>query len=335
MIQGPVSVPLSVAPMIDWTDRHCRYFHRLLAPDALLYTEMITAAALRHGDVSHLLAFHEKEHPVALQLGGADPEEMAAGAELGAGFGYDEININVGCPSDRVQSGRFGACLMAEPETVVACFVAMQERVAVPVTVKTRLGIDDHDSLAFLLRLIDPLVEAGLRKLVLHARIARLSGLSPKQNRTVPPLNYERVYAVKERFPDLVVVLNGGVRSVADVEEHCRHVDGVMVGREAYNNPCRLAEMAASLPGGAAPPSRAEVLAGYRDYVTAELARGTRLQHMTRHIIGLCNGLPGGRLYRQRLSEGATRQGADWRVVEHAAAAVAAIAADRGVAAAS
>ena len=314
---------LSVAPMIDWTDRHCRYFHRLLAPGALLYTEMITAAALRHGDADRLLAFDAAEHPVALQLGGADPAEMAAGAVLGAEAGYDEININVGCPSDRVQSGRFGACLMAEPETVVACFSRMQAAVTVPVTVKTRLGIDDQDSMAFLLALVEPLVAAGLKKLVLHARIARLSGLSPKQNRTVPPLNYPRVFELKQRFPDLVVILNGGVQTVADAVSHCERVDGVMVGREAYNNPFRLAELAVGLGISPALPSRDVVLARYRAYAERELAAGVRLHHMTRHLVGLYNGLAGARRWRQVLSAHGNRPGANWAVVERALAAMA------------
>lgn len=308
--------------MIDWTDRHCRYFHRLLAPRALLYTEMITAAALMHGDAERLLAFDDTEHPVALQLGGADPSAMARGAVMGAEAGYDEININVGCPSDRVQSGRFGACLMAEPATVVACFERMQAAVDVPVTVKTRLGIDQHDSFEFLLALLEPLVAAGLSKLILHARIAVLSGLSPKQNRTVPPLNYDRVYAVKARFPSLTVVLNGGVQSVADVQHHCQYVDGVMLGREAYNNPYRLAEITTVLEPDAIRPSRADVLARYRPYVESQLVCGVRLHHMTRHIIGLYNGLPNGRRWRQTLSEAGPKDGATWQVVRDALSAV-------------
>ncbi|MEM8984026.1 MAG: tRNA dihydrouridine(20/20a) synthase DusA [Pseudomonadota bacterium] len=319
---SPTPYPLSVAPMIDWTDRHCRYFHRLLAPQALLYTEMITAAALQHGDTERLLAFDSAEHPVALQLGGADPAAMAYAARLGAEAGYDEININVGCPSDRVQSGRFGACLMAEPATVVACFERMQTAVAVPVTVKTRLGIDAHDSFDFLLALIEPLLAAGLQKLILHARIAILSGLSPKQNRTIPPLNYQRVYALKERFPDLTVILNGGVQTHADLVHHCQYVDGVMLGREAYNNPYRLAELTTAIEPNIALPSRSAVLARYRQYVAAQLHRGVRLHHMTRHIIGLYNGVPGCRHWRRRLSEGGCRDGADWEVVEYAHSAV-------------
>ena len=321
---APLPVKLAVAPMIDWTDRHCRYFHRLLAPEALLYTEMITATALLHGDATRLLAFDPAEHPVALQLGGADPAAMAAGALLGAEAGYDEININVGCPSDRVQSGRFGACLMAEPQTVVACYERMQAAVRVPVTVKTRLGIDDHDSLEFLDDLIGPLVAAGLNKLILHARIAVLSGLSPKQNRTVPPLNYARVFAIKERYPNLTVILNGGVRTVTDVVAHCRRVDGVMVGREAYNNPYRLAELTQALNPGWTPPTRTAILAKYRPYAEAELRAGTRLHHMSRHLVGLFNGEPGGRRWRQVLSAEAHRPQADWRVVDAAYAAMAA-----------
>ncbi|MEL7535542.1 MAG: tRNA dihydrouridine(20/20a) synthase DusA [Pseudomonadota bacterium] len=322
MTVSTASYPFSVAPMIDWTDRHCRYFHRLLAPHAPLYTEMITAAALEHGDAARLLAFDAAEHPVILQLGGSDPRQMASAARRGAAAGFDEININVGCPSDRVQSGRFGACLMAEPALVRDCFEAMRAAVAVPVTVKTRLGIDDHDSLEFLLALIEPLVAAGLGTLVLHARIAILSGLSPKQNRTIPPLNYERVYTIKQRFPDLCVVLNGGVQSIADVHRHRAHVDAVMLGREAYNNPYRLAELSAEFEPATTLPSRIDVLQRYRPYAEQQLARGVRLHHMTRHLTGLFNGIAGGRRWRRLLSEGAAARDADWRVVETAAAAV-------------
>ena len=232
-----------IAPMMDWTDRHCRFFLRLLNPHARLYTEMVTAAALRHGDVTSLLRFDPAEHPVALQLGGSDPALMAAGARLGADAGYDEININVGCPSDRVQSGAFGACLMATPGMVASCVAAMREAVDVPVTVKTRIGIDDKDSYEFLLRFIDTVADAGCDTFIVHARKAILSGLSPKENRTVPPLDYHRVYRLKHDRPDLTIVLNGGVTTRADCERHLAEVDAVMIGRQAYQNPWFLTEL--------------------------------------------------------------------------------------------
>ena len=237
---------ISIAPMMDWTDRHCRYFMRLLSPSALLYTEMVTAAAIVHGDAERFLRFNEEEHPVALQLGGSDPEWMARATELASRYGYDEININVGCPSDRVQSGQFGACLMASPERVAACFAAMQAETDAPVTVKSRIGIDDQDSYEFLLAFIEPLVAAGCRKFIVHARIAILEGLSPKENRSVPPLNYERVFRLKHDFPELEIVINGGLTGIEQVDSVLEHVDGAMIGRQAYHQPYFLAEPAAT-----------------------------------------------------------------------------------------
>lgn len=311
---------LSVAPMMDWTDRHCRYFHRLLAPTALLYTEMVTAPAVVHGDRGRLLGFDAAEHPVALQLGGSEPAELAEATRVGAGYGYDEINLNVGCPSDRVQSGRFGACLMREPSLVADCIAAMREASAVPVTVKCRIGVDEQDEYAALAEFVDRVRATGCDTFVVHARKAWLQGLSPKENREVPPLNYERVYRLKRELPQLTVVINGGISSVADVREHLSHVDGVMLGRTAYHEPYRLAELEAELYGTPL-PDRDDVMGRLRPYVEAHLARGDRLQHITRHVLGLYQGLPGARAFRRMLSEEAHRADAGWDVVERALAA--------------
>lgn len=293
---------LSVAPMMDWTDRHCRYFLRLLSPGALLYTEMVTTGAIIHGDRDRFLRFDAAEHPVALQLGGSEPAMLAACARIGQDYGYDEINLNCGCPSDRVQNGRFGACLMAEPQLVAECVAAMIEAVAIPVTVKTRLGIDELDSDEHLHQFIDTIAGAGCRTVILHARKAWLSGLSPKQNREIPPLQYERVHAAKRAFPQLSIVLNGGITTVAQAQSQLAHVDGVMIGREAYQNPFLLAALEQALFDGEA-VSRASVITRYASYVERELAGGTPLRSMTRHILGLFNGLPGARRWRRVLSE--------------------------------
>lgn len=294
---------ISVAPMMDWTDRHCRFFHRLMSPSAVLYTEMVTAAALTHGDPERLLAFDSAEHPVVLQVGGSDPVMMADAARLGAEAGYDGININIGCPSDRVQSGRFGACLMAEPQTVAACFAAMRDAVDIPVTVKTRLGIDDQDSEAFFGRFIDTLADVGCRHFDVHARIAILAGLSPKQNREVPPLNYARVYALKQRRPELTVVLNGGVRDSDAAAAHLSKVDGVMIGREAYQNPWSLTEFE-RLVDPAFLTERSRVLEAMADYAKTRVGRNrVQLKHITRHMLGLFAGQSGARAWRRTLSE--------------------------------
>jgi tRNA-dihydrouridine synthase A len=316
----PLDRRLSVAPMMDWTDRHCRFFHRLLSPHALLYTEMVTAPAVLHGDRARLLAFDAAEHPLALQLGGSEPAELAAAARIGADLGYDEINLNVGCPSDRVQSGRFGACLMREPALVADCIAAMRAAVAVPVTVKCRLGVDDQDEHADLERFIDTVRATGCDTFIVHARKAWLAGLSPKENRDVPPLNYERVYRLKRDFPTLMIVINGGVSSVADVASHLAHLDGVMLGRTAYHEPYRLAEIEHAVFGEPL-PDRDDVLARLRPYVEAHLARGDRLQHITRHILGLYQGLPGARAFRRTLSEQAHRADAGYDIIERAIAA--------------
>ena len=294
---------IAVAPMMDRTDRHCRYLLRLISPQTRLYTEMITAAALVHGGRTDLLEFHSCEHPVALQLGGSDPGELARAAALGAAEGYDEINLNVGCPSDRVQSGRFGAVLMAEPQQVAACLRAMMDAVQVPVTVKTRTGIDNLDSYGFLHAFVGAIADAGCRKVIVHARKAILSGLSPKQNRQAPPLDYERVYRLKSDYPDIRMILNGGLDSEARVMDQLNRVDGVMLGRYAYSNPWILAELDARLGRSGGAPGRDAALRDYVRYVGGELQRGTSLKAMTRHLVGLFAGRPGARAWRRFLSE--------------------------------
>ena len=311
---------LCVAPMMDWTDRHCRFFHRLLSPHALLYTEMVTAPAVLHGDRARLLGFDPTEHPVALQLGGSEPHELAAAARVGESQGYDEINLNVGCPSDRVQSGRFGACLMREPALVADCIAAMRAAVSIPVTVKCRLGVDEQDEYEDLERFVQTVRATGCNVFVVHARKAWLEGLSPKENREIPPLNYARVYRLKRDFPELTIIINGGIATVADVHEHLQHVDGVMLGRTAYHEPYRLAEIEREIFGTAL-PDRDAVLARLKPYVDAHLARGDRLQHISRHILGLYQGLQGARAFRRLLSERAHRADAGYEVIEQAIAA--------------
>jgi tRNA-dihydrouridine synthase A len=313
----PQAFRLTVAPMMDWTDRHCRYFHRLLSPHARLYTEMVTSAALVRGGQLRLLEHSHEEHPVALQLGGSDPVELAEAARLGAAAGYDEINLNVGCPSDRVQSGSFGACLMREPALVGDCVRAMRDAVSVPVTVKCRIGVDDQDAYADLQHFTETMMAAGVEILVVHARKAWLQGLSPKENREIPPLDYERVYRLKREFPGLVVVINGGITSVEQVREHLDRVDGVMLGRSAYHDPYLLARLEADLYGLPL-PERAAVLEHMRVYIEAELRRGTQLKHISRHILGLFQGEPGARAFRRTLSEGAHLPGAGWSLIEQA-----------------
>ena len=306
---------IAVAPMMDWTDRHCRYFMRLLSPRVQLYTEMVTAAAIHHGDAGKLLRFDEAEHPVAVQLGGSEPTLMADAAARSAEAGYDEININVGCPSDRVQSGRFGACLMATPGVVVDCYRAMSDATDVPVTIKSRIGIDDNDEYDDLRGFVDPLAEAGVTKFIVHARVAILEGLSPKENRTVPPLRYEHVYRLKQDYPELDIVLNGGLATAEAVDAVLEHVDGVMIGRQAYHDPYFLAELDARFLSGAPPPERRTVVERMLPYVDAALAEGERLNRITRHMLGLYAGQPGARAWRRHLSENAHRDGADRDVI--------------------
>ncbi len=312
--------PVSVAPMMDWTDRHCRYFLRQVAPPVRLYTEMITTAALLHGDRERLLACHPSEHPLAMQLGGSEPRELARCAGFAAQAGYNEVNLNVGCPSDRVQSGRFGACLMLEPDRVADCVRAMREVVSIPVTVKCRTGVDERDSYSALVAFVAALAEAGVERVIVHARKAWLQGLSPKQNRQVPPLQYARVYRLKRDFPALKVEINGGIGTVAAVAEHLQQVDGVMLGRAAYHDPWLLVTALGSLmqPAPALPRTRHEVVQAMLVYVEQELQRGTRLHQITRHMHGLFQGRPGARAWRRYLSEQAHRGGAGPEVLEGA-----------------
>jgi tRNA-dihydrouridine synthase A len=309
---------VSIAPMMDWTDRHCRYFMRQFTPSALLYTEMVTAAAIVHGDADRFLRFNGAEHPVALQLGGSDPDWMARATAAANEYGYDEININVGCPSDRVQSGRFGACLMADPALVAQCLSAMQAESDAPVTVKSRIGIDDHDSYDFLVAFVEPLLEAGCRKFVVHARIAVLEGLSPKENRSVPPLDYERVYRLKQDFPALEIVLNGGIESCADVDAALGRVDGVMIGRRAYHQPYFLAELERHLHPDWQPPARSDIVERMLPYIEEQLGEGAALNAITRHMLGLFAGQPGARAWRRYVSEHAHRPGAGSEVLVNA-----------------
>jgi len=312
-----------VAPMMEWTDRHCRSFHRLLTRHALLYTEMITAAAVLRGDRARLLAFDPAEHPVALQLGGSDPRMLAAAARIGADLGYDEINLNVGCPSDRVQEGRFGACLMAEPTLVADCVAAMKAAVAVPVTVKCRIGIDDQDPEESLDTLTSLVVAAGADALIVHARKAWLDGLSPKENRDVPPLDYDRVYRLKRAHPRLEIAINGGIASVEQAAEHLRHVDGVMMGRAAYQESWRLLAvdpMIFDVPATFASPKAAAL--AFLPYVERELARGARLSAITRHLLGLFHAVPGARAFRRHLAIHAVKPGAGIAVLREALALV-------------
>ena len=304
--------------MMDWTDRHCRYFMRLLSPNAMLYTEMVTAAAIHHGDYAALLEYDASEHPIALQVGGSDPALMAEAALRGAEFGYDEVNINVGCPSDRVQSGQFGACLMARPDVVAACVRVMRTECDVPVTVKTRIGIDDEDSYEFLKRFVDEQRAAGCRKFIVHARVAILDGLSPKENRTVPPLKYERVIRLKRDLPELEIVLNGGITSVAQVDEVLEYVDGVMIGRQAYHDPYFLAQLEQHFNPGWTPPDRRSVIMTMIPYIEREMARGERLGRITRHMLGLFTGQPGARAWRRHISENAFKDGAGPEVLTDA-----------------
>ncbi len=308
----------SVAPMMNWTDRHCRYFMRLLSPDLRLYTEMITAAALHHGDADKLLCFHPSEHPVALQLGGSDPSLMADAAKMGEDAGYDEININVGCPSDRVQSGQFGACLMSAPEIVAECVVAMRAAVDIPVTIKSRIGVDGQDSYEFLCNFIQVTKDAGCDTYVVHARKAILSGLSPKDNRTVPLLNYDRVYKLKREFPQLKIILNGGVTSADECRYHLNYVDGVMIGRQAYHTPWVLTELDQEVGSdrSAIVRDRHEVVRQMIPYIAGELENGAQLKHITRHMLGLFAGQPGARAWRRHLSEQAHHPGAGIEVIE-------------------
>ena len=297
--------------MMDWTDRHCRVFHRLMSRRARLYTEMLTTGAILHGDRNRLLGFDASEHPVALQLGGSAPADLATAARIGEDFGYDEINLNVGCPSDRVKDGRFGACLMAEPMLVADCVKAMKRAVSIPVTVKCRIGIDNQDPEFALDELARGVMDAGADALIVHARKAWLNGLSPKENRDIPPLDYQRVYRLKAARPDVAIIINGGIGTLAEAKQHLGFVDGVMLGRAAYQEPWRLLAADPELFGEPAPhATMKDVFAAMLPYIEAELARGTRLHSITRHFVGAFHGLPGARAFRRHLAENAVKSGA-------------------------
>ena len=313
----------SVAPMMDWTDRHCRAFHRVLTRRALLYTEMAVDQAVIHGDAPRLIGFDAAEHPVAIQLGGSDPRTLAQAAKIAEGFGYAEINLNVGCPSDRVQSGRFGACLMREPELVRDCLTAMREAVDIPVTVKHRLGVDDQDPASTLLPFVDIVAQSGVTSFAVHARKAWLKGLSPKENRDVPPLDYDLVHRLKSERPHLEIILNGGLNALSEWLDNKGDLDGVMVGRAAYNTPWMLADVDRALFGAQNPVSGPfEAVDAYRAYIETQLDKGVKLHAITRHMLGLFAGRPGARKWRQILSSKANKPGADWALMEQALDAV-------------
>ncbi len=309
--------------MMDWTDRHCRFFHRLLTKHARLYTEMVTTAALLHGDRRRLIGFHTGEHPVALQLGGCEPDQLAACAVIGEDFGYDEINLNVGCPSDRVQEGRFGACLMAEPALVAEGVAAMKRAVRIPVTVKCRIGIDDQDPEVALRALAQAVVAAGADELIVHARKAWLKGLSPRENRDIPPLDYGLVYRLKAELPRVPIVINGGIASLEEAKAHLQHVDGVMLGRAAYKEPWRLLAVDAEVFGDrGAPRTMKDALGAMLDYIDQEIAGGTRLHSITRHLLGAFHAVPGARAYRRYLAENAGGRNAGSQVLRDAIALI-------------
>jgi len=314
---------LSVAPMLDWTDRHCRYFHRLLSQQTLLYTEMVTTGAILHGK-GDFLEYNEQEHPLALQLGGSNPVDLAACAKLAGERGYDEVNLNVGCPSDRVQNGRFGACLMAEPELVADCVSAMKEVTDIPITVKTRIGIDDQDSYEFLTKFVSTVSEkGGCEQFTIHARKAWLSGLSPKENREIPPLDYDRAYQIKKDFSDLVIAVNGGVTTLEQTKEHLQHLDGVMIGREAYHSPFILAEVDQQIFGLDTPiKKRSQVVEEMYPYIERQLSNGASLGHISRHMLGLFQSMPGARQWRRYISENAHKKGAGIEVMQTALAKI-------------
>ena len=311
----------SIAPMMDWSDRHCRYFWRLLTQQSLLYTEMITTGALIHGDIERHLQFDPSEHPIAVQLGGNNPADLAHCAKLCEDYGYDEVNLNVGCPSDRVKSGFFGACLMNQPQTVADGIKAMRDAVDIPVTIKCRIGVDDNDSYEALCNFVDINAQAGCEVFIVHARKAWLSGLSPKQNREVPPLDYPRVFKLKEDFPHLSIVLNGGLKTIDDCQQALQQLDGVMIGREAYQNPSMLQYVDSELYADAntellnteslnAEPNSLAAAHRFAEYMDGQLSEGVRLNHMTRHLLGLFNGQTGARAYRRHISENANKTGA-------------------------
>ncbi|MBP2315045.1 tRNA dihydrouridine(20/20a) synthase DusA [Azospirillum soli] len=316
------AIPLSVAPMMDWTDRYCRTFHRLLSKNTLLYTEMVTTGAVLHGDRERLLGYDAAEHPVALQLGGSEPGELAAAARIAEEWGYDEVNLNVGCPSDRVQSGRFGACLMAEPDLVARLVGAMREAVSIPVTVKSRIAIDEMEEWPTLDNFIRTVSAAGCTHFIVHARKAWLKGLSPKENRDIPPLRYDLVHRLKAEYPHLTIAINGGVRTLDEAAEHLADLDSVMIGRAAYETPYILADADRRFFGGEPGPDRQAVVEAMIPYVEDRLSKGTPLSAITRHMLGLFQGLPGARAWRRHISENAHRPGAGPEVLLKAASLV-------------
>ena len=313
---------LSVAPMMDWTDRHCRFFHRLLTPSALLYTEMVTTGAIIHGDADRFLAYNPEEQPLALQLGGSDPGDLADCARIAAQRGFDEINLNVGCPSDRVQRGRFGACLMLEPELVRDCMSAMLDAVDIPVTIKTRLGVDDHYSYQYMSDFVGRVAESGCSVFIMHARKAILTGLSPKQNRDVPPLHHDWVYRLKRESPELEIVINGGIDSVTGIKKQLDHVDGVMLGRAAYHTPWILAECQQQFFNTQAISKREDVIEHMSAYLAREVTQGTAVKHISRHLLGLFQGLPGAKAWRRYLSENAFKDDSNSELLNQALAAM-------------
>ncbi|MGB0495836.1 MAG: tRNA dihydrouridine(20/20a) synthase DusA [Kangiellaceae bacterium] len=318
-MRNTINRRFSIAPMMDWTDKHCRYFHRLITKQSLLYTEMVTTGAVINGDREKLLSYNPQEHPIALQLGGSDPKALAECARIGEDYGYDEINLNVGCPSDRVQSGRIGACLMAEPNLVAEGVSAMKQACKIPVTVKHRIGIDDQDSYQFLTDFVEAVAKSGCDSFIVHARKAVLSGLSPKQNREIPPLIYERVYQLKKGFPELEICINGGIKTLQETELHLKHVDGVMIGREAYHNPYLLALVDRNVFDSKVEPlTRLEVAEHMLPYIEQHIAGGGKLQHISRHMLGLFHAQPNGKQWRRYISESATKTDADSQVIKEA-----------------
>ena len=315
----------TVAPMMEWSDRHCRYFWRQLTRNALLYTEMVTTGAILHAGPERFLTFHEQEHPLALQLGGSDPQQLAQCAKIAEQWNYDEVNLNCGCPSDRVQNGMFGACLMAQPQLVADCIKAMQDACSIPVTVKHRIGIDDMESYEEMIDFIRPIMETGCNTFIVHARKAWLQGLSPKQNREIPPLNYEMVYQLKKDFPELEILVNGGITDIDQSLQHLQHVDGVMLGRAAYQNPYLLAEVdqriyssSGTLSDGTITKSREQVLLDFIPYIEEQLSQGVRLNYISRHILGLFQNVPGAKQFRRHISQQAHQKGAGIEVITQA-----------------
>lgn len=319
----PLNRRFTVAPMMDWSDTHCRYFWRLLSKKAVLYSEMVTTGALRHGDRARFLQFNPCENPLALQLGGSDPQALAECARMAEDWGYSEVNLNCGCPSDRVQNGMIGACLMAEPDLVAECIAAMIAAVKIPVTVKHRIGIDDMEDYAGLTDFVSKVAAAGCTTFIVHARKAWLKGLSPKENRDIPPLQYDKVYQLKHDYPQLEIVINGGITTLPQCQELLQHVDGVMLGREIYSNPYLLAEVDRTFYGMSDPVvTRTEVIAEFMQYCDEQIAKGVKLSHMSRHILGLYQGLPGARRFRRVISERAHRTDAGIEVLQDALSAM-------------